>query len=175
MNVYLIGMPGAGKSTVGKVLAHKLGRNFVDLDIAIEKMAGLSIPEIFEKHGETYFRQLESEALKTVSFSTEKLVVATGGGTPCFFDNLAFMQTQGLVLYLKVSPETLAERLLALTLNSRPLLKEKSKSQLLMYLNQTLVARSPFYEKAGIILEADTVAKTVEASLQQLFRAENPR
>ena len=174
MHVYLIGMPGAGKSTVGKMLAEKLGRTFVDLDVAIEKMAGFSIPEIFENHGEDYFRKLESETLKTVSSSDEKLLIATGGGTPCFFDNVAFMQTQGLVLYQKTSPEILAERLRALPLNSRPLLKEKSKSQLFLYLNQTLTARAPFYEKAGIILEAGTVADTVAACLQQIFRAENP-
>lgn len=175
MHVYLIGMPGAGKSTVGKKLAEALGRTFADLDIVIAKMAGFTIPEIFEKHGEDYFRKLESEALKTVSFSAEKLVIATGGGTPCFFDNLVFMQTQGLVLYLKTSPEILAERLLALPLNSRPLLKEKSNSQLFIYLNQTLTARAPFYEKAGIILEATTVAETVAASFQQIIQAEKPR
>jgi len=174
MHVYLIGMPGAGKSTVGKVLAEKLGRTFVDLDAAIEKMAGQIISEIFEKFGENYFRQLESEALKTVSFSEEKLVIATGGGTPCFHDNLDIMKKHGQVLYLKVTPEILAERLMALPLNSRPLLKEKSKSQLLSYLNQTLTTRSPFYEKAGIILEAATVAETVAASLQKLIREENP-
>ena len=174
MHVYLIGMPGAGKSTVGKVLAEKLGRTFVDLDAAIEKMAGKSIPEIFEKFGENYFREIENEALKTVSFSEEKLVIATGGGTPCFHDNLDVMKNHGQVLYLKVAPEILAERLMALPLNSRPLLKEKSNSQLLSYLNQTLTARAPFYEKAGIILEAATVADTVAASLQKLIREENP-
>jgi len=174
MHVYLIGMPGAGKSTVGKVLAEKLGRTFVDLDAAIEKMAGKSIPEIFEKFGENYFREIENEALKTVSFSEEKLVIATGGGTPCFHDNLDVMKNHGQVLYLKVTPEILAERLLTLPLNSRPLLKEKSKSQLLSYLNQTLTARAPFYEKAGIILEAAAVADTVAASLQKIIREENP-
>ena len=174
MHVYLIGMPGAGKSTVGKVLAEKLGRTFVDLDAAIANMAGFTISEIFEKSGENYFRKIESEALKTVSSLGEKLVIATGGGTPCFHDNLAFMKIKGHVLYLKTTPEILAERLLTLPLNSRPLLKEKSKSQLLAYLNQTLTTRSPFYEKAGIIIETNAVADTVTASLQKLVLAENP-
>ena len=174
MHVYLIGMPGAGKSTVGKVLAQKLGRTFIDLDAAIEKMAGFSIPEIFATQGEYYFRELDRESLKTVSFSPEKLVVATGGGTPCFFDNLTFMQANGLVLYLKVSPEMLVKRLQDSPLNSRPLLKEKNELQLLSYLNQTLTTRAPFYEKAGIILEPGTVADTVAASLRLLNLAGKP-
>lgn len=171
MHVYLIGMPGAGKSTVGRVLAAKLGRTFVDLDAAIEKMAGLTIPEIFDRQGEAYFRQLESEALKTLSVTREKLVVATGGGTPCFFNNSAVMQQYGTVLYLKAAPETLVKRLLASPLNSRPLLKEKNELQFLSYLNQTLTARAPFYEKAGIILEPPTVADAVAASLRLLIQA----
>ncbi len=111
MHVYLIGMPGAGKSTVGKALAAKLNRPFLDLDAEIEKMAGQTIPEIFEKLGEVYFRNLETKALIEISSSEEKLIIATGGGTPCFADNLQFMQLKGKVLYLKASPEMLTERL----------------------------------------------------------------
>ena len=154
MHVYLIGMPGAGKTTMGKALAAQLNRKLIDLDVAIEEYSGLSISRLFEEKGEAYFRELESETLKTVSFSAEKLVVATGGGTPCFQDNMAFMQRQGLIVYLKAAPETLAERLLLTDLASRPLIKNKSKPVVLSYLRETLAGRGTFYEQAGIIFES---------------------
>lgn len=147
-------MPGAGKTTLGRALAAQLNRKFVDLDAAIEAKAGLTIPQLFEEKGETYFRELEAETLKTVSFSAEKLVVATGGGTPCFHQNMAFMNAHGLTVYLKVSPEVLAERLWQTELAKRPLLKNKSKPLIVNYLQETLQKRVTFYKQAGIIFES---------------------
>ncbi|MBK0403304.1 shikimate kinase [Adhaeribacter sp. BT258] len=165
MHIYLIGMPGAGKTTLGRNLAAQLGRTFLDLDEAIEEAAGKTIPQIFEEKGEAYFRELEAETLKTVSFSAEKLVVATGGGTPCFHQNMAFMHAHGLTVYLKVSPEVLAERLLASDLSARPLLKNKTKPLVMKYLRETLRERATFYEQAGIIFENPSVQLTAGASL----------
>jgi len=161
MKVFLIGMPGAGKSTLGPELAAHLNYSFSDLDIEIEKAAGLPIPEIFAKRGEAGFRQLEAEALKTVANSAENLVVATGGGTPCYSDNLAYMHTCGITVYLKAEPKVLEKRLFATDLKNRPLLKEKSSAQLLTYLEQTLQLRLPFYQQAGIIFEASQPANAV--------------
>ena len=154
MLVYLIGMPGAGKSTLGPVLAAQLNCKFLDLDAAIEEKAGRTIPQIFEAKGEAYFRKLESEVLKTVSFSGEKRVIAAGGGTPCFHDNMVFMNTHGITVYLKTSPEILAERLLQTNLTNRPLLKNKNKVLIFIFLIETLNLRDTFYELAGIIFES---------------------
>ncbi|KAA9340318.1 shikimate kinase [Adhaeribacter soli] len=154
MHIYLIGMPGAGKTTLGRQLAATLNLPFIDLDEAIEKQAGLTIPQLFEQKGEAYFRQLESEVLKTVSDSAERLVIATGGGTPCFSDNMAFMNKNGTTVYLRTEPDVLVQRLLNQELSQRPLLKGKSETELLAYLTQTITARQPFYLQAGIIFEA---------------------
>jgi len=147
MHIYLIGMPGAGKSTLGPALATQLGRKFLDLDIEIEKATGQTISRIFEKYG-------EAESLKMVSLSNENLVIATGGGTPCFHDNLAFMNAKGTTVYLKVLPEILTERLLQTDLTNRPLFKGKNKPLVLRYLQETLRMRATFYEQAGIIFES---------------------
>jgi shikimate kinase len=154
MHIYLIGMPGAGKTTLGRQLAAVLNLPFSDLDEAIEKQTGLTIPQLFEQKGEGYFRQLESDMLKIVTNSAEKLVIATGGGTPCFSDNMAFMNENGITVYLKAEPDVLVQRLLDQQLSERPLLKGKSKMELVAYLTQTLTARQPLYLKAGIIFEA---------------------
>src|SRR5690606_5400547 len=103
-------------------LAAQLNRKFLDLDAVIEETSGQKIPQIFAEKGENYFRNLETEVLKTVSFSPEKLVIATGGGTPCFHENITFMNARGLTIYLKTTPAILAERLWQTDLMSRPLL-----------------------------------------------------
>lgn len=163
MKVFLIGMPGAGKSTLGRKLAAELNLPFFDLDTEIAKAANSTIPEIFRKNGEAYFRKLESEVLKTVVFSAENLVIATGGGTPCFHNNLKFMNEKGLTVYLKASLATLTNRLLKSGLTGRPLFQNKTKDDLCQFLVATLAKRVTFYTQAGIIFESlpltpDTVA-----------------
>ena len=101
--VYIIGFMGCGKSTAGKKLASVLNWSFIDLDRKIEAHAGMTIPEIFSKHGESFFREVESEVLR--SFQTlSEVVISTGGGTPCHGDNMDFMTETGLTLYLKMTP-----------------------------------------------------------------------
>lgn len=154
MHVYLIGMPGAGKTTLGRQLAAESNCPFVDLDEAIEIQTGLRIPEIFEQKGEAFFRQAEKESLETVSSAGKKLVIATGGGTPCFFENLSFMQKNGTLVYLKTDLNILVQRLLNQQVKGRPLLSGKTPDELLTFLSQTFTAREPFYLQAGIIFEA---------------------
>ncbi|MEP2025618.1 shikimate kinase, partial [Reichenbachiella sp.] len=93
--IFLIGMPGSGKSTLGKELAEKLGRNFFDLDAEIERMAGWVIPDIFAQVGEDYFRELENSVLLMLIRLNEPAVIATGGGAPCFYDNIDQMNLAG--------------------------------------------------------------------------------
>jgi shikimate kinase len=158
MKIFLIGMPGAGKSTLGPQLADLLNCPFLDLDTEIAKGAGAGIPEIFAQQGEAGFRKLETETLRTVADSTENLVIATGGGTPCFHRNMEFMNNCGQTVYLETAPEILAARLCQKEMEGRPLLKGKTFTQLLNYLQETLARRATFYRQAGIIFENNSSA-----------------
>lgn len=125
MNIYLIGMPGSGKTTVGKKLAEKLGFNFIDLDAEIEKNALMFIDDIFEKYGEKTFRDLETEALINVS-QLDNQIISTGGGIITKKDNKSYFN--GVVIYLNTELDVIEKRIK----NDfpRPLLKEKSLDQL---------------------------------------------
>lgn len=122
MLIALLGMPGAGKTTLGRRLAAHFAYPFLDLDAAIEARAGRGIPAIFQAEGEAYFRQLEADTLREVVARPGPLVLATGGGTPCFHENMAVLQAAGLTVWLDVPLMVLAARLRAAGLASRPLL-----------------------------------------------------
>ncbi|WP_436515022.1 shikimate kinase [Ekhidna sp. To15] len=127
--IFLIGLPGSGKTTMGLDLAVHLGLQFVDLDQDIERDEGLPITEIFEKKGEAHFRQLEKFHLDKIVEELDSFVMATGGGTPCFFNNLETMQQTGITIYLDTPIEKIEERL---RLDStRPLMKVNSLTELL--------------------------------------------
>src|SRR5688572_23576380 len=172
MKVFLIGMPGAGKSTLGRELAVLLNYPYFDLDAEIEQSAGISIPEIFSQFGEEYFRELESNILKKVSFSAEKAVIATGGGTPCFHNNLEFMNAHGLTVYLKAGPQILANRLVKTDLTNRPLFQGKTKDDLHHFLAETLAKRATFYAQAGIVFESLSLASDAAALAQMIREAQ---
>lgn len=152
MIIYLIGYMGAGKTTFGKQIARKLGMTFVDSDNYIVDKFHSSINEIFEIHGEKKFRKMEREALEEISLQ-ENAVVATGGGLPCFGDNIDYMKKHGICIYLKVDENTLANRLDAIK-HSRPLLKDKSREELAATIHEMLEKRALYYEQADIIVDA---------------------
>lgn len=156
MKVFLIGFMGSGKSTVGKVSAKKLGLKFLDLDSFIEEQEGKSIREIFSFYGEEKFRLLEKEALAKVSAFEDDLLIATGGGCPCFFDNMELMNQIGLTVYLKISLGRLVSRLKN-GMDERPLLNEVS--DLYEFISAKLEEREPFYSKAQLILVDDQAGK----------------
>src|SRR5690606_36383247 len=110
MKIFLIGFMGCGKSIFGKKLAAKIGCDFIDLDNQFEHVAGASIPEYFAAYGEEAFRKEESRILKTFDYPMH-CVVATGGGAPCYFDNIDWMNSKGLTIYIEMSPIALAQRL----------------------------------------------------------------
>ncbi len=149
MNIYLVGMPGSGKTTFGKRLAKVSSFSFGDLDQVISQQEALSISEIFTQKGENYFRQAESEALKHTLYLS-KNIIATGGGTPCFFDNMDWMNQYGITIFLDVSVAELVKRLTATTeaQQKRPLVANKSLAELTESLEAMLRSRLPFYEKA---------------------------
>lgn len=155
MRIYLVGFMGSGKSSLGKRLAKKLDYTFSDIDEEVEALAGISIPDIFLRHGESRFRQLEKEALhQTVHF--HKAVIATGGGTPCFFDNMEFINTHGVSVYLRMSSASLAYRL-EHAQKQRPLVENYAGEELLNYIEEKLQEREPFYLQSKCIIKGETV------------------
>ncbi len=161
--IYLVGMPGAGKTVFGRRLANKLGWQFIDLDEWIVESAGLSIADIFTGSGEAIFRKIEQECLhKTVDL--ENVVVASGGGTPCHFGNMEWMNEHGLSVFLDIPVDVIAERLLQSGSHAkRPLLTEsKNLNSLENKLTNLLISRSAFYLKSALRLTAPNDAAVME-------------
>ena len=149
--LFIIGFMGSGKTTAGKKIATLLNWTFVDLDKKIEQKTGLTIQEIFSFKGEAYFRQIESEILRELGTVTET-VVSTGGGAPCYRNNMDFMLGNGLTVYLKLSPAQLKSRL-AGSKTVRPLIKDLDDDQLLGYIGEKLSQREKDYSRAEVIIE----------------------
>ncbi|NQU87891.1 MAG: shikimate kinase [Mariniphaga sp.] len=146
MRIYLIGYMGCGKSTLGHKLANKLDFQFVDMDHFIEERNYKTVPQIFAEEGEEAFRLKEKKALEELSEFTN-VVIATGGGAPCFFDNIDLMNNSGKTVYLNIDPRILAYRLMH-SKTERPLIKGKSKDQLIRFIDETLEKRNEFYKQA---------------------------
>ena len=149
--IILIGYMGSGKTTVGKALSKETGMMFYDLDWYIESRMRKSVSQIFAAKGEEKFRQMEYNMLHEVA-EFEDVIISCGGGTPCFFDNMDYLNQQGDVVYLKATPETLYKHLLMAKVE-RPLLKGKSPDELIAYITEHLKEREPFYEKARYTLD----------------------
>ena len=151
IRIILIGYMGAGKTTVGKALAQELGITFYDLDWYISSRMRKTIAQIFEERGEDGFRQIERNMLHEVA-EFEDVIISCGGGTPCFFDNIDYMNQQAPVVYLKAEPEVLYKHL-AMSKNDRPLLRGKSQEELITFIREQLEKRNPFYTKARYTLD----------------------
>jgi shikimate kinase len=156
--IFLIGFMGCGKTTLGRKLASRLGYMFMDLDHIFEAREGMTIAEYFAKYGEAAFRKMESEVLQKHTYP-EHAVIATGGGLPCFYDNMEWMNAHGKTFYIKLSPKTLADRLQN-EKDERPLLRERHGETLVQFIADKLAEREPFYNKANII--ADGLSLTAE-------------
>ncbi|SOE22716.1 shikimate kinase [Spirosomataceae bacterium TFI 002] len=166
-NIFMLGMPSSGKSTLGRQLAKELGYDFMDLDRRIEVLEGKKISEIFRLEGEEHFRKLEADHLRKIPLDA-KLVVATGGGTPCFHDSMKYIKENGISVFLDVSPEKLEERMRSSRRNNRPMFKLENKD-LLTTLRETYDERSPIYKNADIVIEGDTDANTIMWILDAQF------
>lgn len=152
MRVFLIGFMGSGKTTIGKPLAAKLGYRFIDQDDILEERFGMTITEVFAKFGEPKFRETEHEVLNELC-QLENIVVATGGGCPCFFDNMEMMNQHGISIYLKGDPKTLVHRLKD-SHGTRPLIKDKTEQELIQYITDKLAERDQFYSRAKYTVQA---------------------
>jgi shikimate kinase len=165
MRIYVVGYMGSGKSTLGRRLARYAGIPFIDLDKYIEERNCCSVPQIFAREGEEGFRKLERKALEEVSEFSDA-VVATGGGAPCFFDNMELMNRTGITLFLDIRPEILARRLSKSKIE-RPLIKGKSPAELEKFIADNLQKRKPFYEQSrfridGSDMEPEEIMKIIE-------------
>ncbi|MDR6806191.1 shikimate kinase [Dyadobacter sp. BE34] len=151
-NVILVGMMSSGKTTLGKKLARALNYQFVDLDKLIEKDQGMEISAIFSQQGETYFREVESRILKETS--TQKgIVLASGGGTPCFFDNMEVIKKMGVSIFLDVPAEDLARRIENHGKDDRPILS--GATSLVDTLQNRITDRLPYYTQADFTLRGE--------------------
>lgn len=146
MRIYLIGYMGCGKSTLGKRLAKHLNLQFVDMDHYIEMRNHKTVPQIFAEEGEAEFRKKERKALEELS-EFSNIVIATGGGAPCFFDNIDLMNNTGTTIYMNINPAILADRLIH-SKTERPLIKGKSQEELTVFIDEMLTKRRPFYSQA---------------------------
>ena len=149
----LIGFMGSGKTTLGRALAKELGLTFIDLDNYIELRRCKSINRIFEESGEDGFRTIERNLLHEVC-EFENVVISAGGGTPCFFDNIDYMNAQGTTIYLQVSNERLLERL-RIAKSRRPLLKDKNDEEIKAFIEEQLARREKYYLQAEYTFASD--------------------
>lgn len=149
--IILVGYMGAGKTTVGKELAKSMGLMFYDLDWYITSRMRRTVAQIFEEGGEEGFRLVEHNMLHEVA-EFENVVISCGGGTPCFFDNMDYMNRQGETVYLKASPEVLCEHL-KMGKSVRPLLLNKTPEEVQVFVREQLERREPFYAKAKHVLD----------------------
>ena len=146
---------GAGKTTIGKALARKTGLEFFDLDWYVENRYLMKIPQIFAEKGEDGFRELERNMLHEVT-EFEDVVISCGGGTPCFFDNIDYMNSLAETVYLKAEPEVLRTHLL-MAKSQRPLIQGKTPDELRDFIKESLADREPFYAKAKHIVQIEVL------------------
>ena len=156
--IFLIGLPGSGKSTFGKSLASALNLNHVDLDQLIESKNNKSINALFEIYGEAYFREIERNALQELLEKSSSDILSCGGGTPCFYDNMSRMNAAGLTIFLDIPVATIVKRVV--DNHDRPLLKKKNLEKTIIQLRGE---RIKYYHQAKLIFdETHTLAEAVE-------------
>lgn len=164
MRVFLVGFMGSGKSYWGRRWAEQMGFDFIDLDEVIEARLGKTVSDIFEQEGEEHFRQTESDELRLLS-GRENIIISCGGGTPCFHENMDWMNASGITVYLSSTPKILFDNIMQDSVR-RPLVKDVNDAEILYFVEKKLKERAPFYEKATITLPATALN---DKSLEQIL------
>ena len=154
-NIFLVGFMGSGKTYWGKKWSLACGVDFFDLDESIEAAQKKTIVKLFEEEGEVFFRQVETSVLKTF-YKTKNYIIACGGGTACFNDNMQWMNENGLTVYLSATPQYILGRVLT-EQDKRPLIKNLNPAELLFFIEQKLKQRQPFYNQSKIILQVEDI------------------
>lgn len=168
MRIYLIGFMGVGKTHWGKILSKKLELPFYDLDELITDSEGKSIAQIFEDEGEEYFRSKEKEVLHIVTESHEQMILSCGGGAPCYFNNIDYMNQKGLTVWINTPFEILLGRL-RLGKEKRPLLKDLDDEQLKTYIVKKNAGRRIYYDQAKVKVNDSTIK--IDEFIKQIFDA----
>lgn len=168
MKIFLIGFMGSGKTHWGRLLSQKLGIPFFDLDEQVVSHAGKSITEIFAEDGEEHFRLQEKEVLYIISESHDSFVMACGGGSPCFFNNIDYMNQSGTTVWINTPAEILFERL-AKEKENRPLIRDLTNDQLRNFIHRKFADRKIYYEQAKIAVDEEPVQ--LESLIEKIFHA----
>jgi shikimate kinase len=166
MKLFLVGYAGSGKSTLARSLSRRLGCRFVDTDKRVEQMVGASIADIFLYEGEEYFRRSEREALESVASEEGDIIIATGGGLPTWGDNMEWMNSCGVTIYLRRTAEQILSRLSDYGRQKRPLFRGKSDEELLEFMNRQMAERESYYAASKIII--DCTALSDEAAVEYI-------
>jgi len=168
MRIYILGFMGSGKTSQGKKLASKLNYKFYDTDKIIERIAGMSIPEIFEAKGESWFRDLEADVLRSTILHTDA-VISCGGGTPCYFNNMQWINTRGVSVYFHLPVERIFGRLKTRK-HKRPLIANLTDEELRAFIIDKLSEREYYYKKASHTYDLSKVdVKGIFASLRENY------
>ena len=168
IRIFLTGYMGAGKTTLGKAFARKLNIPFIDLDWYMEERFHKTVGELFTERGEAGFRELERNMLHEVG-AFENVIISTGGGTPCFFDNMEYMNQNGITVFLNVHPDVLFSRL-RVAKQQRPILQGKEDDELRAFIGQALEKRAPYYSQAHYVFDAGELEDRwqIEKSIEKL-------
>jgi shikimate kinase len=168
MKIFLIGFMGSGKTHYGRLLSEKLGLPFFDLDEQISSHAGKSIPDIFDEMGEEQFRLMEKDLLHIITESHESFIMACGGGSPCYFNNIDYMNQEGTTVWINTPPEIIFERL-SKEKEQRPLIRGMSDEQLRRVIHKKFADRRIYYEQAEVAME--DVPLEMDRLIEKIFHA----
>ncbi|MBS1752393.1 MAG: shikimate kinase [Bacteroidetes bacterium] len=157
MRIFLLGFMGTGKTYWGQLWSQQHHLDFFDLDAMIEKESGMTIAQIFETRGEAYFREKERDTLRTFGHK-DNFILSTGGGSPCFFDNMQWMNENGITVYLQSEPQILKERLVK-EKEHRPLIKKLEDDEVLTFIKDNITKRDKFYNQSGVILNTAEITE----------------
>ncbi len=166
MNIVLLGYMASGKSIIAKELAKKTNEDFIDLDTYIEEKENLKISEIFKNKGEIYFRKIETSYLKEILNKKNGIILAVGGGTPCYANNMQIILKNSISIYLKASTDTIYNRILS-EKNKRPLVKEISNEKLKEFISKHIFERNNFYNKATVIISVND--KSIQEIISEIL------
>lgn len=158
MLLFLVGYMGCGKTSTGRRLARRLGVRFADTDAEVERREGASVSDIFGYAGEEYFRRAERAVLEQIVASGEDAVVSTGGGLPVWGDNMDYMNSVGMTVYIRRSAQRIAARLTPYGRMKRPKLRGLGDGELVEFMTRDMVARAPFYERSMLSIDGDAMS-----------------